>query len=56
MSVGTLTGHPEEEMLGSAGDLLQELSQLNEQVWQVMQGIAQALWPSAPCQEAWGSS
>ena len=42
-----LTGRPEEEMPGSAGDLLQELSQLHEQVRQVMQGIAQALWPSA---------
>ena len=42
-----LTDHLEEEMPGSAGDLLQELSQLHEQVWQVMQGIAQALWPSA---------
>ena len=47
MSVGMLIGRPEEEMPGSAGDLLQELSQLHEQVWQVMQGIAQALWPSA---------
>ena len=28
MSVGMLTGRPEEEMPGSAGDLLQELSQL----------------------------
>ena len=42
-----LTGRPEEEMPGSAGDLLQDLSQLHEQVRQVMQGIAQALWPSA---------
>ena len=42
-----LTGRPEEEMPGSAGDLLQDLSQMHEQVWQVMQGIAQALWPSA---------
>ena len=42
-----LTGRPEEEMPGSAGDLLPELSQLHEQVRQVMQGIAQALWPSA---------
>ena len=41
-----LTGRPEEEMPGSAGDLLPELSQLHEQVRQVMQGIAQALWPS----------
>ena len=29
MSVGILTGHPEEEMPGSSGDLLQELSQLH---------------------------
>ena len=41
-----LTGRPEEEMPESAGDLLQELSQLHEQVRQVMQGIAKALWPS----------
>ena len=40
-------GHPAEEMPGSVGDLLPELSQLHEQVRQVMQGIAQALWPSA---------
>ena len=32
ISVGMLTGRPEEEMLGSASDLLQELSQLHEQV------------------------
>ena len=42
-----LTGRPAEEMPGSAGDLLPELSQLHEQVRQVMQGIAHALWPSA---------
>ena len=43
-----LTGRPAEEMPGSTGDLLlPELSQLPEQVRQVMQGIAQALWPSA---------
>ena len=42
-----LTGRPAEEMPGSAGDLLPKLSQLHEQVRQVMQGIAQALWPSA---------
>ena len=42
-----LTGRPEEEMPGSAGDLLPELSQLHEQVRQVMRGIAQDLWPSA---------
>ena len=46
MSVGMLTGHPAEEMPGSAGDLLSELSHLHEQVRQVMQGVAQALWPS----------
>ena len=49
-----LTGSPEEEMLGSAGDLLQELSQLHEQVRQVMQGIAQALWPSVSLPEGVG--
>ena len=27
--------------------MLQDLSQLHERAWQVMQGIAQALWPSA---------
>ena len=47
MSIGMLTGRPEEEMPGSAGDILQELSQLHKQVQQVMQGIAQALGPSA---------
>ena len=47
MSVGMLTGRLEEEMPGSVGDLLQELSQLHANVRQVMQGIAQALWPPA---------
>ena len=47
MSVGMLMGRPGEEMPGSAGDLLPEFSQLHEQARQVMQGIAQALWPSA---------
>jgi len=41
-----LTGRPAEEMPGSAGDLLSELSHLHEQVRQVMQGVSQALWPS----------
>ena len=45
MSVGMLMGRPMEEMPGSAGDLLSELSHLHEQVRQVMQGVAQALWP-----------
>ncbi|XBI00794.1 hypothetical protein VPH35_129724 [Triticum aestivum] len=34
-------------MPGSVGDMLQELSQLHDRARQVMQGIAQALWPSA---------
>ncbi|XBI65257.1 hypothetical protein VPH35_045146 [Triticum aestivum] len=40
-----LTGRPADEMPGSAGDLLPELSQLHERVRQVMRGVAQALWP-----------
>ena len=52
MSIGMLTGHPAEEMAGSAGDLQPELSQLHEQVRQVMQGIAQALGHPPPYQEA----
>ena len=36
ISAGMLMGRPEEEMPGSAGDLLLELSQLHEQVRQVM--------------------
>ena len=51
MSVGMLTGHPAEEIPGSAGDLLVELSHLHEQVRQVRQGVAQALWPSASLPE-----
>ena len=42
-----LTGRPEEEMPSSAGDILQDLSQLHERARQVMQGLAQALWPSS---------
>ena len=51
MSVGMLTGRPAEEMPSSAGDLLSELSHLHEQVRQVMQGVAQALWPSVSLRE-----
>ena len=40
MSVGMLAGRPAEEMSGSAGDLLSEVSHLHEQVRQVMQGVA----------------
>ena len=54
MSVGMLTGRPAEEMPGSMGDLLPELSQLHELVRQVMQGVAQALWPSVSIPEGLG--
>ena len=47
MSAGMLTGRPEEEMSGSQGDLLQELSQMHERVRQAMRSVAKALWPSA---------
>ena len=46
MSVGLLTSRPAKEMPGSTGDLLPELLQLHERVWQVMRDVAQALWPS----------
>ena len=51
MSVGMLIGRPAEEMPDSMGDLLLELSQLHERVRQVMQGVAQALWPSVSMPE-----
>src|SRR3954464_12321119 len=54
MSVGMLMGRPAEEMPGSTGDLLPELSQLHERVRQVMQGVAQALWPSVSVPEGLG--
>ena len=54
MSAGMLMGRPVEEMPGSTGDLLPELSRLHEQVRQVMQGIAQALWPSVSLPEGLG--
>ena len=46
MSVGVLTGRPAEEMPGSTGDLLPDLSELLDRVRQAMRGVAQALWPS----------
>ncbi|KAM3228952.1 hypothetical protein ACQJBY_060091 [Aegilops geniculata] len=49
-----LTGRPADEMPGSVGDLLPELSQLHERARQVMQGIAQALWPSVSLPEGLG--
>ena len=54
MSVGMLTGRPAEEMPSSTGDLLPELVQLHERVRQVMQGVAQALWPSVSIPEGLG--
>ena len=54
MSVGMLTGRPAEEMPGSTGDLLPEFLQLLDQVRQVMQGVAQALWPSVSMLEGIG--
>ena len=44
---GMLTARPEKEMPSSAGDLLQELSQMHERARQVMHSVAQALWPSS---------
>ena len=54
MSVGMLIGRPAEEMPGSTGDLLPELSQLHERVRQAMRGVAQALWPSHAMPEGLG--
>ena len=54
MSVGVLTGRPAEEMPGSTGDLLPELSQLLERVRHAMPGVAQALWPSISMPEGLG--
>ena len=49
-----LTGRPAEEMPGSTGDLLPELSQLLDRVRQAMRGVAQALWPSVSMPEGLG--
>ena len=54
MSVGLLTGRPAEEMPGSTGDLLPELLQLHERVWQAMRGVVQAMWPSLSMLEGLG--
>ena len=51
MSVGLLMGRPAEEMPGSSGDLLPELLQLHERVWQAMRGVVQAMWPSLSVHE-----
>ena len=55
MIAGMLMGHPEEEVSGSASDLLQGLSQLHEQARQAMRSVAKALWPSASPQGVWRS-
>ena len=47
MSVEMLIGRPKEEMSGSSGDLLQELSQMHERARQAMRSVAKALWPSS---------
>ena len=47
-------GRPAEEMPGSTGDLLPELSQLHERVRQVMEGVVQALWTSVSIPEGLG--
>ena len=49
-----LIGRPAEEMPGSTGDLLPELSQLLDRVQQAMRGVAQALWPSVSMPEGLG--
>ena len=54
MFVVMLIGRPAEEMPGSTGDFLPELSQLHERVRQVMQGVAQALWPSVSIPDGLG--
>ena len=54
MYVGVLTGRPAEEMPGSTGDLLPDLSQLLDRVRQAMQGVAQALWSSISMPEGLG--
>ena len=44
ISIGVLTGRPEEEVSGCIGDLLQELSKVHERVQKAMRNIAKALW------------
>ena len=46
MLAGILTGRPEEEVSGSASDLLQRLSQVHEHARLAMRSVAKALWPS----------
>ena len=54
ISIGMLTGRPAEEMPGSTGDLLPELSLLLDRVRQAMRGVSQALWPSVSMPEGLG--
>jgi hypothetical protein len=46
VSVGVLTGRPEEEVSNFQGDLLQELSKLHERARKAMRNMAKALWPA----------
>ena len=46
ISIGVLTGWPQEEVSGFQGDLLQELSKVHEQARKAMRNIAKALWPT----------
>ena len=47
MFAGILMGRPEEEVSGSARDLLQRLSQVHEHARLAMRSAAKALWSSA---------
>ena len=47
MFAGILIGRPEEEVSGSASDLLQRLSQVHEHARLAMRSVVKALWPSA---------
>ena len=44
ISVGVLTGRPEEEVSGFQGGLLQELSKVHERARKAIRSIAKALW------------
>jgi hypothetical protein len=46
VSVGVLTGRPEEEVSKFQGDLLQELSKVHERARKAMRNMAKALWPA----------
>ena len=52
---GMLMGRPEEEMPSSAGDLLQELSQMHNRARQVCTALLRPCGHQAICRMAWGS-